>query len=96
MMESSGLAVLVLPPDGLETEVSYMCSQPCLHDSEGSGNQGSSELSWLAILLVLSNIIARKVSVVHDSMGRGQLEALLAYTLLSWTLPQTPLLLADF
>lgn len=24
MMESSGLAVLVLPPDGLETEVSYM------------------------------------------------------------------------
>ena len=67
--------------------------QSHLHDSKGSEHQGSSKLSWLVTFWVLSTMTAMTVSVVHDFMRRGQLEALLVYMLLSWTWPQTSLLL---
>lgn len=97
MMEALGLSKLVLPPEGLETKVSHMGSQPCLHDRDsvkGLKSKAPESYPGWHYSVRLPNITARRVSIVHDYQERTT--GISMCTSFPWPLPQTSLLLVDF
>lgn len=91
MMKPLGLTRWVLPPEGLETEV----SQPCLQDLIKGWNSKTPEScpGW-SYSVRLSNTIAREVSIVQGYQERTT-DSPMGLSL-SWSLPQTSFLQADF